>query len=284
MTIRFCFNRRLARHSAVVVLTAVAVHANLSQAADPLPAPAAQCLAEIKTFDQQIQKEGYWLHGSGYGVGYPMFGYGWGGDYGGYRESATPVAESAGYWRARPGYEVRTLLTAAGILASRGDQAACSGVMDSVKLVYASYAADLRNGKAPRADVSSWRQRQIAAAVTVTGNDAPFRSDQLVGAEVVNPGGESLGSVQDIVVSPADGRIAYLVIGRGGIFGIDENYVPVPWADFKTAPGAKLLVLATTKATLQAAPRVKEDQFAARGGFSAESQKVAQYWGAHLTP
>ena len=105
-----------------------------------------------------------------------------------------------------------------------------------------------------------------------------FRSDQLIDASVVNPGNETLGSVHDLVLDLHTGRIAYLVLSRGGLFGIGASYVPVPWGAIKAAPNASLLVLDTTKAAISAAPEVNEDQFSASGQFDQESQKVDAYW------
>ena len=78
----------------------------------------------------------------------------------------------------------------------------------------------------PMADVQGWRQLQISRRAA--GEQAP---DELVpgptnwSAPRCGTRNEALGSVEDIVISPQTGKIAYLVIAEGGIFGFDEKYV-----------------------------------------------------------
>jgi sporulation protein YlmC with PRC-barrel domain len=132
-------------------------------------------------------------------------------------------------------------------------------------------------------DVPRWRKLQIAAAQPVTSKNISFRSDELLGIGVHTPQNEALGSVEDLVMSPQTSKIAYVVIARGGIFGFDEKYVPVPWDYFKVSPAQNLLVLDTTKAAMDAAPHVSKDQFATSGHFDQESQKVDAYWKTHLS-
>ncbi len=242
--------------------------------------PAGKCLTDLRAFSSQMRKDGYWLAGSGYGYGHPIDGPGYGYGYpasGGLQHTAT------GYQDARPGYEVRVLVASANVLARHGEQQPCEDVLATTRGIYKLYVADMHRGGVPMVNMTSWQQQQITAATPVTGDKASFRSDQLIGTDVLNAQNEALGSVDDLVMSPQTGKIAYLVIARGGMFGIDEKYVPVPWDGFKATPTASLLVLDTTRAAMDAAPQVGHDQFAAPGRFDQQSQKVDSYWKTHLS-
>jgi sporulation protein YlmC with PRC-barrel domain len=247
-------------------------------------APAQKCARDLSAFESQMQKDGYWLHGSGYGYGYPLFGYGYDHGYGENETLGSGGAPAASWHgRARPGYEVRTLIASANILAESGQKQACEAVLAATRDIYKTYSAELSEGGVPRADGAGWRRKQIAAAQPVTGTNTAYRTDQLIGADVVNAQGEDLGSVNDIVLSPP-GKIAYLVIGRGGVFGvfgIGEKYVPVPWEHFKATTGTTFLVLDSTKSNLDAAPRVKKG-LSPQGYLKQESQKVDDFWKPHL--
>ena len=263
------------------VVTGTAIHSSPGdKAVVPATKPAEACLNDLSAFHEQMQKDGYWLGGSGDAYGYPVGGAGYG--YG-YEMGPYPSATVGRYPNARPGYEIRTLIAAANILARHGQQQPCEDVLATTKNIYTLYVADLHGSGAPRVGEPRWRQEEIAGAQPVTNNSNSFRSDQLLGTDVRTPQNDALGSIDDLVMNPQTGKIAYLVIARGGIFGIGEKYVPVPWEDFKVTPKANLLVLDTSKSTMDAAPQVTHDQSMTTGQFNQESPKVDAYWKTHLS-
>lgn len=244
---------------------------------------AQQCLKDLSAFSAQIQKGGYWLGGSPYGYGYAVGGpdSGWYGD--GVGDGTANYPAAGAYRNARPGYEVRVLLSSANILARHGEQQGCETVLGSAREIYTSYALDQRHAGAPLAHVSAWEHKQIASAQSVDTGNLSFRSDQLVGTEVRNTQDQALGSVDDLVTSPKDGKIAYLIIGRGGLFGIDEKYVAVPWDDFKATTNVNLLILDSTISEMDGAPQVTTLQMRNTTQFEDQSQRSDTYWKATLS-
>jgi sporulation protein YlmC with PRC-barrel domain len=243
--------------------------------------PAKTCLTDIRTFSDQMQKDGYWLGGSGYSYGYPLDGYGFGYGITG-QMAGHPPGITGRFQNARSGYEIRNLIAAANILGQDGQQQTCEAVLATTRDVYKRYAAELHSKGLSMADGPDWRRQQIAAAVPVTDEKTAFRSDQLLDTDVRNPHDQGLGSVHDLVMDPKTGKIAYLIVARGGVFGFDRKYVPIPWDDFKMTQNASLLVLDTTKVAMDGAPEVTDDQFTTAGHFDQESQKVDAYWKTHI--
>lgn len=235
---------------------------------------AGKCLSDLSAFDSQMRKDGYWLtdYGDTYAFGYPL-------SYAG--DVASLSAESPSiYVAARSGYELRALLSAADILARHGQQQACEDVVASARDHYQWYIDEMEAAHMPMANVPGWQRRQIAAAEPVTRLTTSFRSDQLLGTDVRNPQNKALGSVDDLVTNPQTGRIAYLVIARGGwLFGIGAKSVAVPWNDVAIAPNATLVVLAANRSDMEGAPQVNAKDLTTS---AQQRQKVDAYWKAHI--
>lgn len=56
-----------------------------------------------------------------------------------------------------------------------------------------------------------------------------FPVSDFASAPLVTPAGETIGSAVDAMVGCEDGRIAYLVVGKGGVGGIGETLYALPW-------------------------------------------------------
>ena len=240
--------------------------------------PSEACLADLQAFNTKIDKGGYWL-GDDDGYGYPTGGWGFG--YG-YTMGAYVPPVGFGYRNARPGYEIRVLLSSANILARLGLQQPCEDVLASADVVYNRYVADMHDESAKVVNGPGWRQQQIAAAHPIEGMAMSVRSDQLIGTELRNEKDQSLGSVDDIVMSPVSGKAAYLIIGRGGIFGLDKKYVPIPWGDIQATPNMNMLVLDSTQTAMDDAPAVRKNQIFTPEQYVATSQAVEDYWKVHI--
>lgn len=243
--------------------------------------PAQACLDNLKAFNTQMETEGYWLGASGYGYGYPLGGY-WFGASAGMAIGMAPTGMPYAY--ARPGYEVRVLLSAADILARHGRQQPCEDVLVQIRQSYDQYKTDMKGRDLRVANALGFRTQELALAQPVAARTTAFRSDDLLGSEVRTPGNDALGSVDDIVMGPEGGKIAYLVVARGGVFGLGERHVAVPWDQFKISPNLNILVLTTTKDGMDKAPRITEGRFVRAEPFAQQTAKADAYWSAVAKP
>jgi sporulation protein YlmC with PRC-barrel domain len=90
------------------------------------------------------------------------------------------------------------------------------------------------------------------------GTSKALYTSDLIGATVKNPEGESLGSIQELVLDPQDAKIKNVVVSMGGLLGIGAKSVAIPWQDVTPQSDGKAVVVAMGKEELQSAPEWKK--------------------------
>ena len=51
----------------------------------------------------------------------------------------------------------------------------------------------------------------------------PVKASSIIGTDVVNPNGDSLGDISEVVIDPRTGRVAYAVVSFGGFLSMGEK-------------------------------------------------------------
>jgi hypothetical protein len=79
-------------------------------------------------------------------------------------------------------------------------------------------------------------------------------AQKVKGTTVFNLAGETLGTVDDIMIDKVTGRAIYAVMSFGGFLGMGEKYHPLPWPTLKYDDQKGGYVVNLDKKRLQDAP------------------------------
>ncbi|UZW57025.1 PRC-barrel domain-containing protein [Sphingobium sp. JS3065] len=80
-------------------------------------------------------------------------------------------------------------------------------------------------------------------------------SNKVEGTSVYNLQNEKLGSIYNFMVDKQSGQVEYAVLQFGGLFGIGNDYYPLPWDILTYEPSQGGYVINLDKAVLEQAPR-----------------------------
>ena len=93
------------------------------------------------------------------------------------------------------------------------------------------------------------------AKVDVQTLSGGYRASKIIGSNVVNDADETIGEVNDVLVS-SDGKEPYVVLSIGGFLGMGDHLVVVPYENLKFG-GKKVTLMGGTKEGLKMLPEFK---------------------------
>jgi sporulation protein YlmC with PRC-barrel domain len=83
-------------------------------------------------------------------------------------------------------------------------------------------------------------------------------SSKLIGTKVRNAAGKDIGEIDYLLIDTKAGKVTHAVIGRGGVLGVAETKVVVPWSSINLTADAShrdRLVVTMDQSQLESAPR-----------------------------
>jgi sporulation protein YlmC with PRC-barrel domain len=94
-------------------------------------------------------------------------------------------------------------------------------------------------------------------------------STTIIGNTVVNPAGEQLGNIKELMIDLNEGRIAYAVLSFGGFLGIGDKLFAIPWEAFTIRPEDHDFILEVDKEVLGNAPGFDKENWPDNAKYEA---------------
>jgi hypothetical protein len=82
-----------------------------------------------------------------------------------------------------------------------------------------------------------------------------YRTTKIVGSSVVNEVNETVGTIDDLIVTPGD-KVPFAVLSVGGFLGMGTKYVVVPFNSIQVRDN-KMVLAGATKEALKNLPEFK---------------------------
>ena len=83
-----------------------------------------------------------------------------------------------------------------------------------------------------------------------------YRASKLTGADVYNRNKDTIGTLDDLIVSPSGDRSTYAILSVGGFLGIGKHLVALPFNDLQIN-NRRIVLPEATKKSLEALPEFK---------------------------
>jgi len=77
------------------------------------------------------------------------------------------------------------------------------------------------------------KMRDVKDRPAFTWEAGHVDSKKVIGMKVNTPDGKHAGEIDQLIVDAKDGKISHAVVGLGGVAGIGEKHVVVPWSQVK---------------------------------------------------
>ena len=97
--------------------------------------------------------------------------------------------------------------------------------------------------------------QQTIMKVDVTKLSTGFRASKIIGSDVVNASNESIGKIDDVIIS-SDGKVPYAILSVGGFLGMGTRLIAVPYESLRVVE-RKITLPVVTKEELKTLPEFK---------------------------
>lgn len=172
------------------------------------------------------------------------------------------------------GSDLRKLRSAAVTFSRWGRDDACEEVVEEIDEMIDDRKEERQERREEAEEIARYTE-----AVPVRNLPGIVRASTVQGLDVVGPRGEGFGIVEDVAIDSTTGRIAYVVMSHGGLLGIGEKHLPVPWSVFRITKDREDLVLPVSEETVENAPSFEWEEWPDMNDKAWKS-RIDDYYGS----